>query len=184
MRLSPEIALHPDRLGVIFAELPLRNISVIALQLLLGLELSAKVRELAFAALAMLAWAIFPAIDGTLRAPPDVLPHAAIEFIFGFCAFGHRVLECCADGRERALTPEGRTANRVFRRQMAEVRALLCKAWALPTGGSHGADAERGRRGCVIAGKARYEMRAPLRTPDWQAVERPAPNVKPHAIRG
>ena len=95
--MSPESPLHADRLGVIFAELPLGNIAVIAFELLLGLQLRAEIGELALAALAVLAGAIFAAVDGALGAAPDVLAHAAVDFILGFCAFRHRVLEIASE---------------------------------------------------------------------------------------
>src|SRR5262249_3211763 len=71
------IALHPDRFLVIFMELPLRNIAVIALDLLLGLELGAEIRGLALAALTVLAGAIFTLVDRAFRPTPDVFAHPA-----------------------------------------------------------------------------------------------------------
>src|SRR5690606_2478727 len=58
-------------------------------ELLLRAKLKAEVRNLAFAALAMLARAIFAAIDGALWATEDILAHAAIEFILGAAALRH-----------------------------------------------------------------------------------------------
>src|SRR5439155_13559174 len=82
----------PDRVLVDAAELPLGDVAVIAAQLLFGTQLHAVVGELALAALAVLAGTVFAAVYGTLRAAPDVLPHAAVELVFRFIALGHRVL--------------------------------------------------------------------------------------------
>ena len=75
------IALHADRFRIDAAELLLRDVGVIALELLLGAQLHAEVGELALAALAVLAGAVFAAVDGALRAAPDVLAHTAIELV-------------------------------------------------------------------------------------------------------
>src|ERR1700722_10684753 len=64
--------------GVIFAELPLGDVAVIALELLLGLKLGAIIREFLGAALAVLARTIRALVDGTLGTAPDILAHAAI----------------------------------------------------------------------------------------------------------
>ena len=69
-----------------------RDIGVIALQLLLGAQLHAEVGELALAALAVLAGAVFPAVHGALRAAPDILAHTAIDLVFRLTALCHRVL--------------------------------------------------------------------------------------------
>src|SRR6202011_3790643 len=109
------VALHPDRLLVDAAELALGNIAVVAAQLLLGAQLHAVVGELALAALAVLAGAVFAFVHRALGAAPDVLPHAAGELVLRFTALGHRVLL----GR-------------------CEDRALLCAGIVLraPTGGA------------------------------------------------
>src|SRR4029450_4609706 len=44
-------------------------------------QLHAVVGELALAALAVLAGAIFAAVDGALRGAPDVLPHTAADLV-------------------------------------------------------------------------------------------------------
>jgi len=62
------------------AELALADVAVVALEALFGHQLGTVVRRLA-PALAMLARAIFAAIDGALGAAPDVLAHAAIELV-------------------------------------------------------------------------------------------------------
>src|SRR5262249_50246197 len=72
------IALHADGFVIDAVELPLGNIAVIAPQLLLGAQLHAIIGELAFAALAVLAGAIFAAVDGALGAAPHILPHTAV----------------------------------------------------------------------------------------------------------
>src|SRR4029079_702685 len=86
------VAFHPPGLDVDAVELALRDVGVVALQLLLGAELHAEVGELALAALAVLAGAIFAAIDGALRAAPDILAHTAIDLVLRLTALGHRVL--------------------------------------------------------------------------------------------
>src|ERR1700689_1339694 len=98
----------------------------------------------------MLTRAVFAAIDGALRAAPNILPHAAVEFIFGFCAFGHRVLECCADEREQAPTPVWRAANassagKWRRYAPSSAKPGLCRQ-AVARG-----KLPRDRRGCVTA---------------------------------
>jgi hypothetical protein len=80
------------RFDVDRVELTLGNVGVVALELLLGAQLRAEVGELALAALAMLAGAVFTLVDRALRTAPDVLAHAAVEFVLGFCTLCHRVL--------------------------------------------------------------------------------------------
>src|SRR3984893_18335224 len=80
-------------------ELPLGNVAVVAAQLLLGAQLHAVVGELALAALAVLAGAVFALVHRALGAAPDVLPHAAVELVFRFTALGHRVLLGRCDAR-------------------------------------------------------------------------------------
>jgi hypothetical protein len=77
------VALHPRRLGIGALELLLGDVAIIALQLLLGAKLDAEVRHLALAALAVLAGAIFAAVDRALRAAEDILAHAAVELVLG-----------------------------------------------------------------------------------------------------
>jgi len=67
--------------GVVLLELLFGDVAIIALQLLLGAQLNAIVGHLALAALAVLAGAIFTLVDRALRAAPDVLAHAAVEFV-------------------------------------------------------------------------------------------------------
>src|SRR5436305_4272 len=86
------IALHPAGLDVNAVELALGDVGVIALELLLGAELDAEVGKLAFAALAVLAGAVFSAVDGALGAAPDILAHTAIDLVFRLTALCHRVL--------------------------------------------------------------------------------------------
>jgi hypothetical protein len=40
----------------------------------------------------VLAWAVFPAVHGTLWAAPDILAHTAIDLVFRLTALCHRVL--------------------------------------------------------------------------------------------
>ena len=153
--MSHRVAPHPDRFGVIFAELLFGNIAVIALELLLGLELGAEVGRLALAALAVLAGTIFAPVDRALRAAPNVLAHTAVDFVFGFCTLRHRVLES-EPGRHGSAHAshachENRVPHRLARRtdtcvdagrtlkspaasrnlrpaaRAAEARALLCR---------------------------------------------------------
>src|SRR5262249_7465610 len=70
-------------------ELTLGDVAVISAQLLLGLQLYAVVREFAFAALAMLAGAIFASVHRAFRTTPDVLTHPAVDLVLGFYALGH-----------------------------------------------------------------------------------------------
>src|SRR5262249_37192399 len=86
------VALLPPGLLIDAAELALGNVAVVAAQLLLGLELHAVVGELGFAALAVLAGAVFALIDGALRAAPDILAHTAVDLVLRLVALGHRVL--------------------------------------------------------------------------------------------
>src|SRR3990170_4119601 len=86
------IALHPAGFDVDAVKLALTDVGVIALQLLLGAQLHAEVGELALAALAVLAGAIFPAVHRALRAAPDILAHTAIDLVFRLTALSHRVL--------------------------------------------------------------------------------------------
>src|SRR5262249_42050099 len=83
------VALHRGRLGVVPLELLLGDVAVIALELLLGAQLDAEVRQLALAALAVLAGAIFAAVDRALGTSEDILSHAAVELVFGAGALRH-----------------------------------------------------------------------------------------------
>jgi hypothetical protein len=75
------IALQPNGFEVDAAELLFGDVAVIATQLLLGLELDTVVGDLALAALAVLARAVFTLVDRALRAAPDILAHTAVEFV-------------------------------------------------------------------------------------------------------
>src|SRR5579863_4970651 len=86
------IALHPAGFDIDAVELALADIGVIALEFLLGAQLHAEVGELALAALAVLAGAVFPAVHRALRAAPDILTHTAIDLVFRLTALCHRVL--------------------------------------------------------------------------------------------
>src|SRR5262249_43123629 len=97
------IAPHANGFGVDATELPLGNVAVVAAQLLLGAQLYAVVRELAFAGLA---GTIFAAVHGALRAAPDILAHAAVDLVFRLVALGHRVL-CLWFLEDRALLCPG-----------------------------------------------------------------------------
>ena len=86
------IAAHADGFMVDAAELLFRDGAVIAAQHLLCAQLHAVVGELALAALAVLAGAVFAFVDGALGAAPDILAHAAVDLVFRLVALGHRVL--------------------------------------------------------------------------------------------
>src|ERR1700676_405866 len=82
------IALHADGFLIDSAELALGNIGVIALQLLLGAQLHAIVRQLALPPLAVLARPVFAAVHRAFWAAPDILAHPAVELVFGLMALG------------------------------------------------------------------------------------------------
>ena len=86
------VALHPAGLDIDAVELALADVGVITFKLLLGAQLHAEVGELSLAALAVLAGAVFPAVDRALRAAPDILAHPAIDLVFRLTALCHRVL--------------------------------------------------------------------------------------------
>ena len=90
------------------AELPFGNIAIIALELLFGAQLNAEVGKFALAALAMLAGAVFPAVYRAFRAPPDILAHPAIKFVFGALALRHddRLQFACFSFPERTTMPD------------------------------------------------------------------------------
>ena len=89
------VTLEAAGLDIDAVELTLADVGVVALQLLLGTQLHAEVGELALAALAVLAGAVFPAVHGALRAAPDVLAHTAIDLVLRLTALSHRVLFGC-----------------------------------------------------------------------------------------
>ncbi|QTK78230.1 hypothetical protein AT6N2_C0307 [Agrobacterium tumefaciens] len=73
------------------AELLFAQFAVVALELLLGAQLRAEVAHLALAALAVLARAVFAAVNRGLRTAPDVFAHAAVNFILSRFALAHRI---------------------------------------------------------------------------------------------
>src|SRR6185312_7301120 len=83
------VALHRAGLGVGALELLFGDVAVIALQLLLGAKLDSVVAELALAPLAVLAGAIFAAVDRAVGTSEDVFAHAAVELVFGAGALRH-----------------------------------------------------------------------------------------------
>ena len=103
MRWALEVALEATRFDVIFVELALGNVAVIALDLLLGLELGAEVGRLALAPLAMLARPVFTLVVGALGSAPDILAHPAIDLVFCFRALRHRNSSFSRFNEERAL---------------------------------------------------------------------------------
>ena len=83
------VALTAGGLFVGARELLFRQVAVIALELLLGLQLQAEVGDFLLAALAVLAGAIGAAVHWRLRTAPDVFAHPAVDFILGAMALGH-----------------------------------------------------------------------------------------------
>src|SRR5690606_1141437 len=73
------------------AEALLGDRAVVALQLLLGAQLQTVVRELALAALTMLAGAIGTGIERGLRTAPDVFAKAAVNLVLRGMTLRHRV---------------------------------------------------------------------------------------------
>ncbi|CUX12529.1 hypothetical protein AGR8A_Cc30543 [Agrobacterium fabrum str. J-07] len=73
------------------AELLFAQFAVVTLELLLGAQLRAEVAHLALAALAVLARAVFAAVNRGLRTTPDVFAHAAVDFVLGRFALAHRI---------------------------------------------------------------------------------------------
>jgi len=86
------IALDALGFGIDAAELLFGQVAVMAFQLLLGAQLDAEIAELGLAALAVLAGTVIAAVDRAFRTAPDGLAHAAVEFILGRGAFGHRLI--------------------------------------------------------------------------------------------
>ena len=83
------IAFEPPRFFIDAAEVPLRHVGVVALELLLGAQLHAVIGELALAPLAVLAGAVFALVDGRLRPAPDVLSQPAVDLVLRLVALGH-----------------------------------------------------------------------------------------------
>jgi hypothetical protein len=86
------VALHAAGFHIDAVELAFGNIGVVPFKLLLGAQLHAEVRELALAALAVLARAVFTLVHGALWAAPDILAHTAVDLVFRLTALCHRVL--------------------------------------------------------------------------------------------
>ena len=85
------IALHVAGFLIGALELLFSYVAIIALELLLGAQLDAVIRQLAFAALTMLTGAIFALIYRGFWAAPDVFTHPAVKFILR--AFAHRHIQ-------------------------------------------------------------------------------------------
>ena len=64
----------------------------LAFQLLLCAQLQAEVRHLAFAALAVLAWAVFTTVNWGFWTTPDVFAHPAVNFVLGSSSFCHLLI--------------------------------------------------------------------------------------------
>src|SRR5262249_2639916 len=71
-------------------------VAVVALQLLLGLELGAVVRQLLGATLAVLAGAVGALVDRALGPAPDALAHTAVELVFRGGALRHQLFQVLA----------------------------------------------------------------------------------------
>src|SRR5262249_51874452 len=83
------VALEAPRFLIDATALPLGDVSIIAAQFFLGLEVYAVVGEFALAPLAVLAGAILTPVHRAFRSPPDVLAHSAVDLVLGFHALGH-----------------------------------------------------------------------------------------------
>src|SRR5690606_13408294 len=84
------VALHAGGRLVGRLELLFGDVAVVALELLLGAQLQAEVAHLALAALAVLAGTVGTAVHGAVRTAPDILAHAAVEFMLGALALRHQ----------------------------------------------------------------------------------------------
>src|SRR5205823_14274427 len=82
------IAAPPHRLFIEAAELPLADIRVVALQLLLGGELGPVIRRL-LAPLAVLARAVFAAVERAFRPAPEIDAETAVDLVLRFLALAH-----------------------------------------------------------------------------------------------
>ena len=96
---------------IIFVELPLGDVAVIALQLLLGLKLRAVIGKLLGAALAVLARAIGALVDRALGAAPEVFAHAAVELVFGSRALAHAEVQFGGKRGFPGASPRGKPAQ-------------------------------------------------------------------------
>ena len=83
------VASEPRRLIIDEPELPLRDVGVVALQLLFRLQLRAEVRGLAAAALAVLAWPVFALVKRTFGTASEIFPKATVNFMLGADALCH-----------------------------------------------------------------------------------------------
>ena len=93
------IAFYTLGFTVNAAELLFGQIAVVALELLLGAKLDTEVGNLALAALAMLAGAVFATVYRGFRTAPDVFAHTAVNFVLGSCAFCHGCSPFCGPRR-------------------------------------------------------------------------------------
>jgi hypothetical protein len=89
------IALAAGGLVIDAAELLLGDVAVVALQLLLGAQLQAKIRHLGLAALAVLAGAVGALVHRALRATPEVLAHTPVNLVLRRMALRHECLSLC-----------------------------------------------------------------------------------------
>src|SRR5262245_15099166 len=125
------VAGAADRLVIDVLELLLRDVAVIALELLLGAELDAEIGELALPTLAVLARAVFAAVDGAFRAAPDVLAVAAVDLVLRRCTLGHSLFPISFKG----LAPSSATRLRAADRdRKASTFVLPRVAWKIPAG--------------------------------------------------
>src|SRR5690606_16378456 len=83
------VALATGGLVIGLGELLFGDVAVVALELLLGLQLQAEVRNLGLAALAVLAGAVGTLVDRGLRAAPQVFTHGPVDLVLGAVALGH-----------------------------------------------------------------------------------------------
>ncbi len=84
------VAAHAFGFGIDLAKLLFGQVAIVTLQLLLGAQLRAEVRQLVLPALAVLAGAILALVHRRFRPAPDVFAHPAVDLVLGRGALGHR----------------------------------------------------------------------------------------------
>ncbi len=109
------VALHAGGFMVACPELLLGHVAIIALEFLLGAQLDAEIGNLALAALAMLAGAVFALVHRGLWTTPDILAHTAIELVLGAGALRHVYYLCKCQQQDRH--PKG----------PIDIRSSLCR---------------------------------------------------------
>ena len=126
------VAGPADRLVIDVLELPLGDVGVVPLELLLGAQLDAEIRELALAPLTVLAGPVFAAVDRALRPAPDILAEAPVDLVFRGYALGHRLSQIVRV--ERLLCPPRMGTGRQAEMGSAQSTAGRVKCHAGPKG--------------------------------------------------